>query len=201
MGNTQGYVICEYEKVKKNFAYFKSVMDTLEANLIAKALADWLPLKYGGIQPKAGEFGKTTVMPELFNGLMAAYHPLVTWEQWLNATGHQTIMTGAGSGATIAEDFKIGLAGLAFLDKAIRVSEIKMQIGDHKLPRINVEEAFVYNKPAIVFEDGYILDEETAFDLYAWVRSQGPQRIKLLGIQLNRVPNKLQVSNTGAAIT
>jgi len=201
MGTTQGFVICEYEKVKKTFPQFKAVLDTLESSLVSKALSDWDPLKYGGITPKAGEFGKTTIMPQLFNGLQAAYHPLTTWYQWFNATGHQTIMTGAGSGATIVEDFKIGLAGLAFLDKAIRISEIKMQISDKKLPRINIEEAFVYNKPAIVFEDGYILDEETAFDLYAWVRTQGPQRIKLLGIQLNRVPNKLQVSNTGAAIT
>lgn len=201
MGNTQGYVICEYEKVKRNFPQFKAVLDTLEANLVAKAIADWDPLKYGGISPKAGEFGKTTVMPELFNGLQAAYQPLPTWYQWFNATGHRTIMAGAGAGNTIAEDYKIGLAGLAFLDKAIRISEIKMQIGDKKLPRMNIEEAFVYNKPAIVFEDGYILDEETGFDLYAYVRTQGPQRIKLIGIQLNRVPNKLQVSNTGAALT
>jgi len=201
MGTTQGFVICEYEKVKKTFPQFKAVLDTLESSLVSKALSDWDPLKYGGITPKAGEFGKTTIMPQLFNGLQAAYQPLTTWYQWFNAIGNQIIMTGAGSGATIVEDFKIGLAGLAFLDKAIRISEIKMQISDKKLPRINIEEAFVYNKPAIVFEDGYILDEETAFDLYAWVRTQGPQRIKLLGIQLNRVPNKLQVSNTGAAIT
>lgn len=201
MAPTQGYVICEYEKVKEQFPQFKQVMDTLETNLVAKAIADWDPLKYGGISPKAGEFGKTTVMPELFNGLQAAYQPLITWYQWLNATGHQTIMAGAGTGATIAEDYKIGLVGLAFLDKAIRISEIRMQIGDHKLPRMNIEEAFVYNKPAIVFEDGYILDEETGFDLYAWVRTRGPQRIKLIGIQLNRVPNKLQVSDTGAALT
>lgn len=200
MGDTRGYVICEYEKVREEFPNFKSVMDTLEANLIANALSEWDPLKYGGITPKAGEFGKTTVMPQLFNGLMAAYQPLVTWDQWFNATGHRTIMTGAAIGGTINEDYKIGLVGLAFLSKAIRVSEIKMQIGDKKLPRINIEEAFAYNKPAIVFEDGYILDEETSFDLYANVITQGPQRIKLIGIQLNRVPNKLQVSNCGAAL-
>ena len=201
MGNTRGYVLCEYEAVKRKLPQFKATMDRLEANLVSNALSDWAPLKYGGISPKAGEFGKTTIMPELFNGLQAAYQPLPTWDQWFNATGHQTIITGAGTSGTIAEDYKVGLVGLALLSKAIRITEIKMQIGDKKLPRVNIEEAFVYNKPAIVFEDGYILDEETGFDLYAYVQTQGPQRIKLIGIQLNRVPNKLQVSNTGVAIT
>jgi len=42
------------------------------------------------------------------------------------------------NGGNIYEDYKIGLAGLAFLDKAIRVSEIKMQISDKKLPRVNI---------------------------------------------------------------
>ena len=200
MGNTRGYVLCEYEKVKDYFPQFKAVMDTLEANLIANASSEWAPLKYGGITPKAGEFGKTTIMPQLFNGMIAAYQPLVTWDQWFNATGHQTIMTGSRTGGVLAEDYKIGLVGLAFLSKAIRISEIKMQISDKKLPRINIEEAFAYNKPAIVFEDGYILDEETAFELYANVITQGPQHIKLIGLQLNRVPNKLQVTNTGAAL-
>ena len=195
------YVICEYEKVKQSFPQFASVMRSLEAGLIAKAQRDWPNLGYTppGIFPKAGEFGKTTIMPELFNDMSGTR--LVTWNQELTTLGHQTIMTGAGAAATIAEDYKVGLVGLAFLDKSIRVTEIKMQISDKKLPRINIEEAQVYNKPAIVFEDYWILDEETAFDLYGYVEAIGPQRIKLIGLQLNRVPNKLQVSDTGAALT
>jgi len=196
-----GFVICEYEKVKKNFPEFAAKMAELRAALIQKATAKWSPLTFGGLQPQAGQFGETTVMPELFNGLQAAYQPLPTWYQWLNATGHQTVITGANTGGTIYEDYMIGLAGLAFLSKAIRVSEIRMQIGDKKIPRMNIEEAMAYNKPAIVFEQPFILDEEEGFDLYAYVLTQGPQRIKLLGLQMNRVPNKLQTTNTGAAIT
>jgi len=194
-----GYVICEYETVKKDFPEFKAVMEALETAMVTKATADWAPLVYGGIYPKAGQFGKSTIMPQLFADMGGTR--LVTWEQELTATGHQTIMAGAGTGGIVVEDYKVGLVGLAFLDKAIRVSEIKMQISDKKLPRINVEEAMAYNKPAVVFEEGYIIDEETAFDLYAYVLSRGPQRIKLIGVELNRIPNKLQVTNPGAALT
>jgi len=196
-----GYVICEYEKVRQYMPEFASTMQKLKNDLIIKATADWDPITYGGIAPQSGQFGETTVMPNLFNGLATAYQPLISWYQWLNNTGHRTIMTGTATGGTIYEDYKIGLAGLVLLSKAIRISEIRMQIGDKKIPRMNIEEAMAYNKPAVVFEQPFILDEETGFDLYAYVLSQGPERIKLLGLQLNRVPNKLQVTNTGVALT
>jgi hypothetical protein len=196
------YVICEYEKVKDKFPEFNTVMKNLETKLLAKAMKDWTD-SYGGMYPESGQFGKTTIQPSLFNGLAAAFQPLTTWNQWFNATGMQTILSGSGGGGagTIYEDYKIGICGLAFLSKAIRISEIKMQISDAKLPRINIEEALAYNKPAIVFEDSWILDEKAGFHLYALVNSQGPQRIKPIGLQLNKIPNKLQVSDTGTPLT
>lgn len=197
------YVICEYDKVKQQFPEFKATMTKLATDLRAKCAADWSPKTFGGLAPTAGQFGETTILPALFrDDTMTAANAgnMITWEQWLNTLGHRTIMSGSGTGGIILEDYKIGLAGIAFLDKAIRISEIKMQISDKKLPRINVEEALAYNKPAIIFETGYILDEETGFDLYAYVTTRGPQRIKLLGLQMNRVPNRLQVTNTGATL-
>ena len=191
------YVLCEYDKVRETFPQFDAVMRKLEVDLLAKAMKDWTD-DYGGMYPTSGQFGKTTIIPSLFRNISNV--TLKTWNQWLNATGHQTIMSGA-NGGLIYEDYKVGICGLAFLDKAIRISEIKMQVSNKKLPRINIEEAFVYNKPAIVFEESFILDEKTGFDLFAYVLTQGPQRIKLIGLQLNKVPNKLQVTNTGDPLT
>jgi len=195
------YVICEYEKVKEYFPEFAATMAKLKADLIAECTADWAPLTFGGMNPRSGQFGMSTIMPSLFNGLQAAYQPLITWYQWFNGTGQQTILAGSASGNTIYEDYKIGMAGLLLLSKAIRITEIRMQIGDKKIPRMNIEEAFAYNKPAIVFEQPFIIDEEEGFDLYAYCQTRGPQRIKLLGLQMNRVPNKLQATNTGVALT
>jgi len=83
----------------------------------------------------------------------------------------------------------------------LRVSEIKLQISDKKLPRINLEEAMAYEQPAIIFEDYYIVEEEQAFELVGYVEAAGYQSIKLIGVQVNKVPNKLQVTATGAAVT
>lgn len=215
------FVICEYESVKQEFPEFYNVMATLRNNLIAKGEKDWgltwagrrkvaeaaargvtlsLPGPGLDVDVERGEFGETTIIPSLFSGLMAAYQPFVTWEQWFNAVGSRIIMTGANTGGTIYEDYKIGICGLVFLDKAIRISEIKMQISDKKLPRINIEEVLAYNKPAICLEEGYILDEKVAFELIANVVCQGPQGIKLLGFQINKVKDKL-LTATGSALT
>ena len=194
-----GFILCEYDDVKTSgFTEYKELLETLEAKLMAKAQQDWYPTQFGGMNPTAGQFGKGTVMPQLFVNLQAT--TLVTWTQWFNAIGAQLIMQGANAGR-IYEDYKVGVAGLAFLDKAIKVSEIKMQIGDKKLPRINIEEMRCYKKPAIIFEDAYIVDEETGFDLRAFIEAQGEQTIKLIGVQANRIPDKLFTTATGAALT
>jgi len=200
---TTGFVICEYSKVKAEFPEFSDMMASLEVSLRNKASADWAPLSYGGTKPMAGQYGKTTVMPEMFVGFggYGTGSQLATWNQLYTSTGNNVLIEGNSSGGSIPEDFKLGFAGLAFLDKAIKVSEIKLQIGDKKLPRINLEEARAYNQPCIIFENGFVADEETGFELKGYVECRGYQRIKLIGMQLNRVPNKLQVSLTGAAIT
>jgi hypothetical protein len=200
------YVICEYEKVKQNFPEFGTMMQNLRNTLIAKASADWAPLTFGGLNPTSGQYGETTILPALFNDLTGTQ--MVTWKQNFTALNvvasligtPQGLITGSGVAGTIPEDYMVGFAGLCFLDKAIKVSEIKLQIGDRKIGRINLEEAMVYNKPCVVLEEGLILDEEEGFDLYAYIQAQGDQRIKLLGLQLNRVPNKTQVTHSGQAL-
>jgi len=189
-----GFVICEYDSVKQQFPEFQAVMEALKADLISRASADWnisaekFTLKEGYL---------TTILPALFRDM--GNTRLTTWDQWFTATGSQTIMSGV-VGGNIPEDFKVGIVGLAFLDKAIRISEFKLQISDSKLPRINIEEAIGYNKPAFILEEGYLLDEEKAFELYGYVLSQGPQRIKLIGLQANKVKDKLITTDTGAAV-
>ena len=200
------YVICEYEKVKQNFPEFGTMMQNLRNSLIAEAANKWAPLTFGGLNPRSGQFGETTILPPLFNDLNG--NQMVTWKQnftALQVVGSlagtaQGLITGSGTAGTIPEDYMVGFAGVCFLDKAIKVSEIKIQIGDRKIGRINLEEAMVYNKPCVVLEEGFMLDEEEGFELYGYIQAQGDQRIKLLGLQLNRVPNKTQVTHAGQAL-
>jgi len=194
---TTGYVLCDYSKIKESFPEFKSTMELLKSSMVDKARAEWGPLQFGGLKPKAGQFGQTTIMPELFAN--AAGTRLTTWDNRTTAQGHQLLMQGVNV-PNIPEDYKVGLIGLAFLDKSAKITEIKLDVSDKRLPRLNIEEMHGYDEPTVIFENGYILDEETGFALWGFAESIGYTRIKLLGVQLNRVPNKLQVTNTGAAL-
>ena len=191
-----GYILCDYSKIKEEFPEFRATLDMTRSNVISRASSAWgIPVEMFTLE----KGHVTTIIPALFADMNGTR--LSTWNQTFTATGHQTIMTGVGTGNMIPGDYKVGLVGIAFLDKAIRVAEIRMQISDKKFPRINLEEAFAYEYPTIVFEEGYMLDEKTSFELYAYVLSQGPQRIKLLGVQANRVKDKLIATEVGAAAT
>jgi hypothetical protein len=193
-----GYVICDYGLVKLQFPEFAAIMQNLETQLVNKSTLDWSPLPFGGTQPASNNFGESTLLPPLFTDLNGVQ--LVTWNQWLNATGSHTLMTGADASGRIFRDYKVGLAGIAFLDKVLRISEIRMQIGDIQLPRINIEEAKGYHNPTFVFEDGYLIDEQTTFNLTGFIESMGPQKIKLIGLETNRVTDKV-LTNPGSALS
>ena len=192
-----GFVICEYGAVKRFFPEYADLMRRCRDALISLAKARW-GLEFGGLSPTAGQFGETTILPALFKDNTGTR--LTTWRQHIASTGSQTLLTGVGSGGIIPEDFMVGIVGVAFLEPVLRVSEIKLQISDKKLPRINLEEAMAYEQPAIIFEDYYVVEEEQAFELVGYVEVAGYQSIKLIGVQVNRVPNKLQVTATGAAV-
>jgi hypothetical protein len=161
------------------------------------------------LAPGENNYGRTTILPALFddhNSLPldtagGGGSPVATWRQRFTVTGHQMILQGARVGETIPEDFKVAWAGLAFPNKNQHITEIKYQIGDRKYGRINIEEMQCYNKPALIFEDGYILDEEESFHLYAYVEGPIPtyhdtwtglyQRIVMLGACYSKIVSKV----------
>jgi len=203
------YVIADYSKIKETFPEFQATMDAMEDVLVRKAMAQWAPLRYGGLNPQAGEFGVSTIMPELFQTGAYPTGVLTTMNTWgdgyISSTtqtvpGANTLMQGNTAG-NIPEDFMVGIVGIEFLEPSSRISEMRMQISDKKLPRMNLQEAWCYQRPCVIWENGYVLDEETGFALYAFALAEGPFKVKLIGIQMNRIPNKMQSSNTGAALT
>lgn len=207
------YVFAEFDSVFKQDPVFQQTMRQMEQTAILKCTNDWFPKKTptqacGYLNPKSGEqFGRTTILPALFDnhsGVQMAH-----WRQLFTVAGHQTLMAGSGTGNILPEDFKVALVGFAFPNKNMHVTEIKMQIGDRKYGRIDLEELHLFNKPAIIFEEGYLVNEEEAFDLYGYIEGPIPtdmsgqvgvfQRIVPLGAayykQIDRV-----LGNPGAAI-
>lgn len=173
--------------MQKDDPRFQAVFAKLETAMINKCNTEWAPRTMGYMTPASGQYGRTTILPGLFDpnpntygggafGATAATGtfalPPAYWRQAFSHTGHQTLIQGNGTGETIPEDFKVGWLGLAFPNKNQHITEIRFQIGDRKYGRINIEEMRIYNKPAIIFEEPFILDEETSFHLYGYF--EGP---------------------------
>lgn len=230
------YVICELDSIQKEYPDFQRAIMSLENDAILKCTNDWFPkltpdAVFAKLRAKEESFGRITILPALFadwwDGTTKAQavsvplnslqlggifggSPVGTWRQLITASGNMVLLHGAREGDTIAEDFKVAWIGLAFPNKQQHITEIKFQIGDRKYGRINLEEMLVYNKPALIFEEGYMINEEESFELYGYVRGPIPthhdgfvgihQRIVPLGAAYYRVKDKI-LGQCGAAIT
>jgi len=168
-----GYVFCEQDSIMKENSVFRAGLANLETQMILKCNAEWAPKTWDPNNPFGGNnnWGRTSIIPALFDlsfngGTTGAQQ--ATWRQDFTAVGHQLLIAGAHTGYTLAEDWKIAWAGLAFPNKNQHITEIRFQIGDRKYGRIDLEEMLVYNKPAIIFEEGFIIDEEQAFELHGY---------------------------------
>jgi len=207
-----GYIFCEWDSVKKEFPDYQAAFAELESDVIAKCTTDWFPKKtpeeaFGYLTPEPGQFGRTTILPALFRGFgqvaatppVAGVNSLMHWRQNITSTGLQTLITGVRAGDVLPEDFKVAWIGLAFPNKQMNISELKWQISSDKYIRVNIEELMSYNKPALIFEKGYILNEEEAFQLTGYVEQADYQRVIMLGAAYYKIIDKV-LGDCGAAI-
>ena len=211
------YVLCEWDSVTKKSPEFQKAFAELEGRVIDKCIADWHK-PFGGLTPTSEEFGRTTILPALFRGFgqvaatppVAGLNCLIHWRQYLTTRGEQTILLGRDPGNVMPEDFKIGWLGLMFPNKEQNITEFRWQISDGKYGRINVEEMHSYNKPAVVFEDGFLINEKAGFDLHAYIEGPIPvdhegnvgvyQRVVPLGAAYYANIDRV-LGNPGAIIT
>ena len=193
-----GYVFVEWDSVRRQYPEFQKALAELEARVIEKCSRAWAPRTFGGLTPREDQFGRTSILPALFKD--NAGSQMVTWRQYFSSSGHQTLIAGVRTGNTIPEDFKVAWIGLMFPNKQQHITEIRWQTSDKKFVRVNIEELKGYSKPAIIFEEGFILDEEQGFELYGYVDRAGVyQRIVMLGACFSRVIDKV-LRSPGSAI-
>ena len=204
------YVLCEWDSVAEQYPNFQQAFASLEQQMIQKCGAEWAPKQFGKLTPNSGQFGRTTILPALFFDNTGTRFT-GSWRQNFASRGHQLIITGnPAAGYVIPEDFKVAWLGLAFPNKQQHITEIKFQIGDRKYGRIDIEEIKAYNKPALIFEEGFIIDEEQAFELWGYVEGPIPneapfivglyQNIVMIGAAYYKLIDKV-LGNCGAAIT
>ena len=192
------YIFCEWESIQDEYKNFQIALQKGENKMIQKCNAEWAPKTFGYLTPSEGQYGRTTILPELFDNWNAVQ--MAHWRQQFTTAGHQLIIAGAGAGNTLPEDLKVLWTGLAFPNKQMNISEVKWYIGDRKYGRLNLEEIHSYNKPAIIFQEPFIIDEETTFELYGYLEEADFQRVVMLGATYYKYIDKV-LGNCGAAIS
>ena len=174
-----GYIFCELDSIQKSYPRFQQALAALETKAVLSCANDWFPklspeTVFAKLKSQDDPFGRTTILPACFDDHSSNPILSASWRQLYTVAGHQMILQGVGSGETLPENMKIAWYGLAFPNKEQHITEIKWQLSDRKYGRINLEEMHLYNKPAVVFEEGMILDEEEAFHLYANIKGPIP---------------------------
>ena len=190
------YVIYEESEIRREAPEFQRTLRSLEDMVLSNTLGLWPGFTYGGFQPGKKQFGRTTWLPWLFadenDDILDSHHEPDYWgrnsfRQLFTSTspttddmpGWRTILQGGNPTAigTMPKDFRGAIAGFAFGGKTICVTKLKMQIGNKKIPMVDIEEIHNYNKPVLIFEEGFEIDEETGFELRGWFEAPGYQRI------------------------
>lgn len=206
------YVICEYDsailKSVKAQNFYVAKCAQLETLMRQETEAVWSGLRYGGFTPGPREYGRTTWLPEYFadeagdildKNHSPTYWGVNSWQQYFTDTspathaipGWKTIwqgITGATDpyGGIMSEDIRLAWAGLAITSKASAITKFKWIIGDTTYPILDIEESKGYNKPAFVFEEGFIIPEETLYYLRGFFEADNYERVVPLGYMIYR---------------
>jgi len=194
-----GFVIAECNKIRNTYPEFQHTLRELEARALENTGAVWAGLNYGGLTPREKQFGRTTFLPQHFadeaGDVLDSAHTVADWGRnsfrilytsLLPAAhtvpGWKTILQGGGTPIGVTpEDIRMAWAGLAFTTQSIHVTKLRFEVGDTRYPIMDIEEINSYNKPALIFEEGFELPEETNFLLRGWFEASGKQRIVPLG--------------------
>jgi len=199
------FVFCEFDKLKLQYTEFQESMQRLEEKMIADSEAVWAPLKFGWFAlERTDQFGRTTWLPQHMadeaGDVLDSLHTNTQWgrntfRQYFTSTspaaatipGWKTILQGGGVPIGVTpEDVRFAWAGLAFPNKSLYITKIRFEIGDKRFPIVDIEELHNYNKPALLFEEGFIIPEESHFLLRGWFETSGYQRVVPLGFEMYR---------------
>jgi len=167
-----------------------------------KSQGVWAPLTFGGMTPREGQYGRIPILPEEFEDQAGVdldhNHTPTGWgvnsfrilftdtvPTAVAIPGWKVIYRGANANLT-REDIRIAWAGCAFTEKTDPITKLRWTIGDISYPKFDVEEKNCYNKPAIIFEEGFIIPEETYFQLEGFFEASGYERVVPLGFEVYR---------------
>lgn len=150
-----------------------------------------LSASFAGLTPEEGQIAEIPPRPEMFTGTTGATLS-GTFRQNFTSTGWNTVLkANLKSAGEVKDKWVLGVAGIAILDPAKRVSQIQILQGDYSHPIIDIEDAFAEEGPvAVIFDvsksnvDRFVFEPDKPFQLDAYIVATGYQTIKPIGVAL-----------------
>ncbi|MHC1596692.1 MAG: hypothetical protein ACXQT3_00080 [Methermicoccaceae archaeon] len=205
-----GYDILERKELPYYPDFQAAYADLLDA-AVKKAGEKWTEQTYGGLMPPAGTeaYGEAPIPPFIFadenDDVLDVNHVPTTWgvnefriyystasPTTGDVPGWRTILQGGGTPiGQMPEDYITGLLGFCIPDPTLRFSMLKLDIGDSKYPKLDIEEMASYDEPTILLKKGAVIMDEVAFTLKGFLESTGYQRVIPVGFILYRTRNQM----------
>lgn len=181
------FVIAPLKDTKGNNGYneYIDALRDLQNAGIHRAQQIWNGYNPGGLYPGDKEFGITQLRAnEMANDVTATtLSGTYAFRKNIGATGWRTMFN-----YTTRKDVLHAFAGFAVSDEALRILQIRFEIGDRIYPIIDLHEAKLYESFAILFKEDegneLIAEPETRVLIKAYCDSTGFQTFFPLGFQL-----------------
>lgn len=170
-------ILEEFRKAKE-MPEFRAVWEDTRAEVASQASEAW-GIADGGFMPGPREFGETTIRLQYFN-MGTNNGTYDTWNRDLAAKGWQNLINKA-----TVEDVYIGIVGWMLPNTTQRTKAIYQEFGQTKLPVVEYEsEIELMEEPAIIFEKGIVIPEETDCTVDLLVKSAGKNIVQPLGMAM-----------------
>lgn len=208
------FVITEAARVFQNDRnpYIQSLRAISEA-AERRARSKLAPLTPGGVAPQEGEYATVEPRPTYFSGQgqsAGGSQIAAAGSNFRQSTPASTGFANAlaadlSDSGEIGSDWVMGVGGFLLLEPTLRYSELRLIAGDRTLAVVNIEDALIFDQPAVVVNmftdddgpqppapgsqqvtvsedaDAFIFDEDTTFTLEAnFTSTSGSYRIKPL---------------------
>lgn len=180
-----GYIIAPFDKVKGEGQWpeFNDVRKQVENAVRERAKTLWAGYVPGGVLPTGNQYGVGPIPKNEMAGDTSDSSLSGSYSFIKNiAAGWQDIFN-----YNVSKDNIHGFAGFAVTDPVLRFSQFRMQVGDTLMPIVDLNEAQLYDRFAILLKTDVgkelVADPNTKVIVRIYGDTAGNQRVIPLGIR------------------